>query len=500
MHGLPSRTAFSAAYGSLRIQGEQTTEEIAFFEDELQALWHTGAFPDRLSTREGHRVRILSPGWWNKLPGPDFTNAQVEFNGNLCTGDIEIHSDAADWYAHGHHNDPAYTNVILHVVLALPPKKAKPAVTAAGRKIATLVIPGELLSKAPGHRAEIPERCGQCATALSRQGTRTLEYFLDLAGEWRILDKSRRIRERMARVGTEQAIYEVFMTACGYSQYKKSFQLMAESLPYERARQLAQQEPMALEAAFFRIAGLWPEEWPADNDPPEHYQRITALLRNELPGLKSLGLIWPRSVSRPANSPERRLAGAARFLSRTADRGLEKRLDLVWRQPVPPIERRRALERLFGGATGFWASHFSWQGNRARNAAAPLGEGRIRTIIGNVLIPAALALTRSDRPDPVLEKNVFELFVKLPREPENRIHRRMMHWLALGDNTVKMNFRRQQGLMQIHEDWCAHNPSCRNCSVLAYLRSLDGIENRREEVEGKGLKGQNGPKGPEGQQ
>lgn len=496
MNGSPEQRAFSAAYDAFRATDGRLEEGTALLEEDLQALWHTATFPERLFTQEGHRVRIVSPGWWNKLAGPDFRNAQVEFNGEVCTGDIEIHGNATDWYAHGHHTDPGYDHVILHVVQTVPRKAAKLAVTVSGRKIATLLIPGELLQKNPPRGKEVPERCGQCARTLTRQGAHALDHFLDLAGEWRLLDKARRIRERMARVGAEQAVYETFMTACGYSQYKKAFQLLAEALPYDRARQLAQQDPMALEAAFLRLAGLWPETWPYETDPPEHYERISAVVRDHLPGLKSLGLAWQRAASRPANSPERRLAGAARFLTRTADRGLDKRLDLIWRQPATPVERRRALERLFGGATGFWANHFGWQGDRVRKAAAPLGEGRIRTIIGNVLIPAALAAARSDTHDPGLEKNVYELFITLPKEPENRVHRRMMQWLAFGEREVKMTFRRQQGLMQIHEDWCAHNPSCHNCSVLAYLRSLDGMENRREEAEEKKHTGRKGPKGP----
>jgi len=247
---------------------------------------------------------------------------------------------------------------------------------------------------------------------------------------------------------------------------------VAEAIPYDRARQLARQDPMTLEAAFLRLAGLWPEEWSCAMDPPEHYRRITALLRDQLPGLKSLEIAWQRSASRPANSPERRLAGAARFLTRTAELGLQAQLKSVWRQPMGPVERRRAMEGLFGGATGFWANHYTWNGKRVQRPAAPLGDGRIRSIIGNVLIPAAMAEARDDIPDPALEKNVYDLFANLPREPENTILRRMTQWLALGGRDIKINFRRQQGLLQIHEDWCAHNPSCLNCSVLAYLTAL----------------------------
>lgn len=469
----PAQGRFSRDYEAYRRSTTQVGETTTLLEAELQAFWHTSTLPDGMTTCEGHRLRIISPGWWNKQPGPDFLNAQVEFNGRICTGDIEIHLAQADWYAHGHHTDPAYNGVLLHVIQAAPPADTRPAVTQSGRQVATLVIPEEILARKDGAGTEPPERCGRCAEALARHNTRALEYFLDLAGEWRMLEKARRIRERARRAGMEQALYEAFMAACGYTRYKKAFQIVAEAIPYDRARQLARQDPMTLEAAFLKLAGLLPEAWTCPTDPPEHYRRITALLQDQLPGLKSLEIVWQRAASRPANSPERRLSGAARFLTRTAQPGLQEQLKSIWRQPMGPLERRRAMEGLFGGATGFWANHCMWNGKRVQKPAAPLGEGRIRSIIGNVLIPAALAEARGDTPDPTIEKNVYDLFATLPREPESTIQRRMTQWLALGGRDVKINFRKQQGLLQIHEDWCAHNPSCLNCSVLAYLTALD---------------------------
>jgi hypothetical protein len=44
----------------------------------------------------------------------------------------------------------------------------------------------------------------------------------------------------------------------------------------------------------------------------------------------------------------------------------------------------------------------------------------------------------------------------------------------LGELKIKLTFRRQQGLLQAHQDWCGPNPSCRNCSLPAYLFSGSG--------------------------
>lgn len=464
--------SFSAAYKTLASQpGNELLEEPAgLMEHELQRLWLHGAFDKGLTTVEGHALRIQSPGWWNRLTGPDFRNAQVEFNGTPCTGDVEIHRSARDWYEHGHHRDPAYNQVLLHVVRFLP-DKAPPARTESGRAVATLVWPDadEAARRTGCHTDEPPERCGACATALCTQHPEAFRRFLGLAGEWRILEKMRRIQERMIRAGIEQAVYEAFMSACGYSNYKDQFSRIARTIPYDRARQLAQQEPLALEAAFLRAAGLLPDPWPHEMPPPNHFNHLRHLCEEHLHGLRALDIAWPRIASRPANAPERRLAGAARLLMRTADKGLHRRLDILWRLPMTPIRRRRALEELFGGAAGFWADHYRWHGPPSAKSSAPLGAGRIRSVIGNVFIPAALAWARHNN-DRVIEENAHALFLALPKEPDNRIHRTMIAWMGAHQ---PLAFQHQQGLQQIHEDWCARNPSCRNCSLLGFFRALE---------------------------
>ncbi len=79
-------------------------------------LWKykmTGANPE---TCDGRRVEILFPGIHNEDAGPDFSNVRLRLGGELWTGNIEIHVKASDWYKHGHDKNPAYDNIILHVV------------------------------------------------------------------------------------------------------------------------------------------------------------------------------------------------------------------------------------------------------------------------------------------------------------------------------------------------------------------------------------------------
>lgn len=71
---------------------------------------------DNLTTTEGQSVTIVNFGQFLELSGPDFFNAQIIIDNQRWAGNIEIHVKSSDWYLHQHEINPAYDNVILHVV------------------------------------------------------------------------------------------------------------------------------------------------------------------------------------------------------------------------------------------------------------------------------------------------------------------------------------------------------------------------------------------------
>jgi hypothetical protein len=69
-----------------------------------------------LLTQSGKTVNILSIGKHNHLGGPDFSSACIVVDSELRVGDIEFHKSSGLWFSHNHHTNPAYSNVILHIV------------------------------------------------------------------------------------------------------------------------------------------------------------------------------------------------------------------------------------------------------------------------------------------------------------------------------------------------------------------------------------------------
>ncbi|MDQ8014697.1 MAG: DUF2851 family protein [Flavobacterium nitrogenifigens] len=86
-------------------------------EDFLHYLWKFKKFDSlNLESSQGEPITVLKTGDYLELAGPDFFNAYIEIGNQKWAGNVEIHLKSSDWYLHNHEKDPAYKNVILHVV------------------------------------------------------------------------------------------------------------------------------------------------------------------------------------------------------------------------------------------------------------------------------------------------------------------------------------------------------------------------------------------------
>lgn len=448
-------------------------------ESVVQQFWYDrAADAGEVTTVEGHALRVLSPGWWNFCAGPDFQGAQLEFNGTLYQGDVEIHLDQPCWREHGHHRDPRYDNVLLHVVLH-PARENYRVETSAGRALPHLILDciGDTSGlQVPRDVEEFPNLAprihGSCNRFLAQGSPALLTDFIRLSGDWRMLNKARAVEARAAAVGADQAAYEMLCRALGYRHFTEPFQRLARALPFDRARQLANGEPFLLEAALLHLAGFLPENPGAVAELPPHGQRLAALREDYLPTLRALPLSWPLAGVRPNNYPCRRIAGLAGVVRRVARRGLARSLEDGWCEHASPVPLRKAFEALFPGTMGFWARHYRFGGVPLKQPQALVGTGRIRSIIGNVFVPLALAQAR-ERGDQSWEARIFEFYHRLPVEPDNQVYKRMLP-RVFGDQQPRLNYHVQQGLLQMHEDWCRSNPSCRHCPLLTYLDGRAG--------------------------
>lgn len=86
-------------------------------ESHIYAFWSEYVIyrNDLLST-DGKSIKVIHPGSLNSNSGPDFSYAEIQIDGIHWRGNVEVHCKTSDWIKHGHSQDAAYNNLILHVV------------------------------------------------------------------------------------------------------------------------------------------------------------------------------------------------------------------------------------------------------------------------------------------------------------------------------------------------------------------------------------------------
>lgn len=83
----------------------------------LQYLWNFKVFTHfNFQDTDGNTIEIIDFGKWNTDSGPDFLMAKIKIKNMILAGNIELHVKSSDWIFHQHSKDPAYQNIILHVV------------------------------------------------------------------------------------------------------------------------------------------------------------------------------------------------------------------------------------------------------------------------------------------------------------------------------------------------------------------------------------------------
>ncbi len=86
-------------------------------EQALQRRWAESRWPSPFLYDGTAPIRVITTGRWNHGPGPDFRGAQIlDATGRARRGDVELHLQPGGWRQHGHSDDDAYNDVLLHVV------------------------------------------------------------------------------------------------------------------------------------------------------------------------------------------------------------------------------------------------------------------------------------------------------------------------------------------------------------------------------------------------
>lgn len=417
---------------------------------EIQALWFAGAMGREFVDRSGRPVRIVQFGEWNRSAGPDFLHGAVEIDGVKHTGAIEIDTSPTDWEQHGHGADPAFNEVVLHVVF----RDASTTTftrTESHREVPQVLVPREILEQAlqrPAAEVAIarPGRCVHPLAALNESGVRSL---LEQAARHRAQLKATRFLQTADAHGRDAALFQATAETLGYRSNALPMRLLAQRMPLTVLRD----EPEALEPLIFGAAGFLSstlhEQAPPDTR--DHLRGLWDIAWKHRDRWESTHpLPWKMGGQRPANHPHRRV-GALVALARS------------W-----PAYRSRALGRPFSPKgvirfltdleDGFWSHRHTLSSRRSVRPIALFGKPKAVELLANHLIPLALH-----------EDEAFTLdhYLQLPAGTLNEKVRRCAIRL-FGSEQVAAPWLKKaahhQALLQIYHDFCLEDLSdCHEC-------------------------------------
>ena len=229
----------------------------------------------------------------------------------LVQGDVEVHLRQRDWQSHGHHHDPNYNGVALHVALD---SDGEPSRTDSGG-VPPVVNLTDLLTDAPAEDNNGDEVRSQLWHSLAQHGYRRPERaeqmaaLLNRAGDERFLSHSSRLGMLMSAQSPAQTLWESICDALGYRHNRHPFLMLATAAPYSvivaAGRRLpeTQREP-ALVQCLLSLAGFENDPVPAGLGPPLNSKE------------------WRLFRVRPSNHPRRRILGAAVLVARFCESGL----------------------------------------------------------------------------------------------------------------------------------------------------------------------------------
>lgn len=425
----------------------------------LHYVWKHKIFPlAPLRTCSGEDIEVIDTGLPNTNAGPDFFNAKIRIGGTMWVGNVEIHRTASDWYRHGHESDPAYRNVVLHVVAACDTD-----VTASDGK----VIP-QLILPVPDHiRKQYDTLCTtenspRCLDVIPSLDDMTVHGWMSALLCERLAARAARVTERMKALNGdwETAFFITLARNFGFGLNGDAFETWARHMPLHAAAK-HRDNLFQLEALFLGQAGLLePEAVPcscrreAMEDP--YFCRLSSEYRYLARKFSLTPLScheWKYLRLRPQNFPHIRLSQLAQ---------------LYFRQTAP---FSRILETtdteglrtcLQCSATTYWETHYIF-GCPGPQSEKRLSRGSLDLIVINTAAPVLYAYGLQHNNENLCERAMG--WLEELKAENNRIIRQ---WQACGLEV--RNAADSQALIQLQQAYC-DTKDCLRCRFgFEYLK------------------------------
>ena len=414
-------------------------------EEFIYYLWENRLLSKDLLTIDGEDVDIVSVGVRNHDAGPDFLDARVRIGGTLWVGHVEMHVDASDWFRHGHQDDDAYDNVVLHVVYSNDCERLS---------IPTVEIKGKfderILARYNGFlrsRQWIP-----CEKMISGIQQFTWLSWLERIVVERLETEVKNVFALLVEnnYDWEETMYQRVMRYLGMKVNNDAFERLARLLPLKILRKHID-NALQVEAMLFGCAGFLEQTFAEDY--PVLLQREFKLLKSKFNLSVMPMAYWKFLRMRPPNFPTIRLAQTASLIC-SCDSLLSKLLS------INDLDAMRAAFDV--EASEYWNTHFIF-GKPSRMIKKTLGSTAVDVLIINAVVPVLFAYGIYHDNEKLKDRSLGLLEKMKPED--NLVIRK---FVEMGVNV--RNAQQSQAILHLYKCYCKRR-KCLNCRVFNALKT-----------------------------
>jgi hypothetical protein len=395
----------------------------------LHYLWQNKLLPfHQMTLISGEQFSVVYVGDYNETEsGPDFFNAQINIDGILWSGNVELHIRSSDWYRHGHQSDAAYDNVILHVVYQHDKEVAQN-----GRQLPVLELRSVISREHYSNYLNFFKRRNPilCASQIAQLDRIHLIGMQDRALFMRFSRKTEFLNEFSGE--PSEALYLLLARAMGSKVNQLPFEELARRVPFKMIRKIREKNRQKI---LLRVGGFEIPETPT-----ELLQSSEAFLRQQETGGYVNFHSWKYGGVRPGAAPDLRIRQFAALIEK-----IDPELFLA-------IAQREDLR-------SFLHSHFTFgKGTfEIHHHLKRLSSEFIDQIIINAIVPFLWWFGQL-KCDEQLVELAIDLLSRIPAERNSIISK----WKNVG--VPVENAYESQAMLEIFNEFCSRK-KCLSCGI-----------------------------------
>jgi len=413
-------------------------------EDFLHFIWKFKNFaPNNLKTIDGKPVKIIKTGEHNTNAGPDFFNAQLLIDDTHWAGNVEIHVKTSDWVAHNHSSDPAYDNIILHVVfhhdmdIAVPENRP---VLALKKYVSDQTIANFDILKQNHHL--IP-----CESLIDKVDDMIKRTWLDRMLTERLESKALQIKKLLDHNKNDWAetAYQLTGRNFGFKVNGEPFERLTRAIPHKT---LAKHKNSIhqIEAMLFGQAGFLQD---AFKDPyPIALKKEFRFLAGKYNFNPSRKSDWKFLRLRPGNFPTVRISQFAALIYRS---------EHLFSKILEVDDIKTALSFFTVQANDYWKNHYSFESPAASKSTGELGKESKYNLVINTVAPLLFSYGHIKN-EQKYKETAIHLLENCPKEL-NTITKTSVALGLLNEHACH-----SQGLIHLRNEYCK-NQKCLDCGI-----------------------------------